>query len=628
MSSILFVAPFKKMAETAMRVKQKMGLELIIQTGNMEKGLEVARNCKEKYKDIDVIISRGGTAELLKSIEGTSIVEIKVSINDFMRAISKLAKKGFKKIGFVSRANILKEAIQEYEIYETKIYMRPCYDVENIEIAVNELYNQGVQAVLGDKMAIEFANKYGLAAEFLDSGEVSIEMAIKEALNIVQAKEYERLRSAQLNAIIDNIEEGIVAISNDGQISFYNNIAKKIFTDKNGNCSFDEVYPLLKYNNEEKILDINNSKIFSKVIPLYSNESYKGNIITFQEVKNIQASERKIRLSLYEKGFYAKRSFNDIIGESDKITNVIEKAKKYAHTDSNILIYGETGTGKEIFAQSIHNYSKRKNGPFVSINCASLPHNLIESELFGYVEGAFTGARKGGKIGLIELAHGGTLFLDEIGEIPLDIQGRLLRVLQEKEIMRIGDDKIIPVDVRIICATNKDLLKMVKEKSFREDLYYRINVLKLLIPPLRERGQDIIKILNYYLSIFGKQCNKSIKLSRNAVKILLDYSWPGNIRELRNLAEKLMALCDDNSIVESSLISSLLSEEIDDSKTGNYINIKIIEGISLKDMESEILNQMLKRYEPDEVCRKLKISRVTLWRKINKRYKNETNEIQ
>ncbi len=622
MSSILFIAPFKNIAETALKVSQQMNINLIIEVGNMETALEIVN----RYPDTDVIISRGGTAELLKTLKDISVVEIKLSINDFMNAISEIAKTGIKKIAVISRKSILEENVIDYEFFGAKIFFRPCKDVEEIKDAIEELNKQGIEAVVGDKMAIEFARKYNMKTKLLDSGEVAIEMAIKEALNIIRAKEQERLRAAQLNAIIDNIEEGIVAVTGDGRISFYNNIAKKVFTGKNNVINFDEVYSLLKYNNEEKILDVNNNKIFARIIPLYSNEVHKGYVIAFQEVKNIQASERKIRLSLYEKGFYAKKSFNDIIGESDKIKNVIEKAKKYAHTDSNIFIYGETGTGKEIFAQSIHNYSKRKNGPFVSINCASLPHNLIESELFGYVEGAFTGARKGGKIGLIELAHRGTLFLDEIGEMPPDIQGRLLRVLQEKEIMRIGDDRIIPVDVRIICATNKDLLKMVHEKSFREDLYYRINVLKLVIPPLRERGWDIIKILDFYLNKFNKQCNKNIKLSDGAVKILLEYNWPGNIRELRNLAEKLIALNDENSVVDPLLISSLLSEEAQDEKNGNYI--KILEGSSLKDMEIEILKQMLKRYEPEEVCRKLNISRVTLWRKMNKGFKIETNEIQ
>lgn len=622
MSSILFIAPFKNIAETALKVSRQMNIELIIEIGNMETALEILG----RYPDTDVVISRGGTAELLKALKDISVVEIKLSINDFMNAISEIAKTSIKKIAVISRKSILEENVIDYEFFGSKIYFRPCKDVEEIKKAIEELSKQGIEGVVGDKMAIEFARQYNMKTKLLDSGEVAIEMAIKEALNIIRAKEQERLRAAQLNAIIDNIEEGIVAVTDDGRISFYNNIAKKVFTGKNNVINFDEVYSLLKYKNEEKILDINNNKIFARIIPLYSDETHKGCVIAFQEVKNIQASERKIRLSLYEKGFYAKKSFDDIIGESDKIKNVIEKAKKYANTDSNILIYGQTGTGKEVFAQSIHNYSRRKNGPFVSINCASLPHNLIESELFGYVEGAFTGARKGGKIGLIELAHGGTLFLDEIGEMPLDIQGRLLRVLQEKEIMRIGDDRIIPVDVRIICATNKDLLNMVREKSFREDLYYRINVLKLVIPPLRERGWDIINILDFYLNKFNKLCGKNIKLSDGAVKVLLEYSWPGNIRELRNLAEKLIALSDDDRIVDPSLISSLLSEEVQDDKSENFI--KICEGGSLKDMEFEILKQMLKRYGPDEVCRKLNISRVTLWRKMNKGFKIETDEIQ
>ncbi|GLI18273.1 sigma-54-dependent Fis family transcriptional regulator [Tepidanaerobacter syntrophicus] len=625
MRPILFIAPFKKIAKTAIKVSQEMNINLIVETGNMETALAIMR----KYPDADVVISRGGTAELLKNLEDISVVEIRLSINDFMNAISSIAKKNVRKIGVVTRKSIFEESITDYNFFDTTVYFRPCKDVDQIKSAIEELNSQGIEAIIGDKMAIEFAKKHNMVTKLLDSGEIAIKMALEEALSIVHAKEQERLRAAQVNAIINNIEEGIIATTSDGRISFYNDVAKKMFTDKSNNINFERVYSFLKSKDKEKILDTNNDKIFARTIPLYAQENYKGSILTFQEVKNIQASERKIRLSLYEKGFYAKKTFDDIIGESENIKAVIEKAEKYASTNSNILIYGETGTGKEIFAQSIHNYSNRSKGPFVSVNCASLPSNLIESELFGYVEGAFTGARRGGKIGLIELAHGGTIFLDEIAELPLDIQSRLLRVIQEKEIMRIGDDKIIPVDVRIVCATNKDLLTMVHKRTFREDLYYRINVLKLNIPPLRERKSDIIKILDYYLGKFNAQYDKKIILKDDAKDALLKYEWPGNIRELKNLAEKVIALSDRNEVVNLPTILSLLREESYCGYAYNDENhIQIKESDNLKEMEQQILKQLEKRYGADEVCRRLNISKVTLWRKMNMYFKNEINEIQ
>lgn len=235
-------------------------------------------------------------------------------------------------------------------------------------------------------------------------------------------------------------------------------------------------------------------------------------MVAFQDVTRIQEMEGKFYRKIHLRGHVAKYTFDDILFQSSEIKRTIETAQRYSEVDSNILIIGETGTGKEIFAQSIHNHSNRKNNPFVAINCAALPENLLESELFGYAEGAFTGAMKGGKQGFFELAHRGTIFLDEIGEISPKMQSRSLRVLQEREIMRIGDDKVIPVDVRILSATNKDLMQMVKSNDFREDLYYRLSVLDLVLPPLRERREDIPLLVNAFIQK-GLSDQKQIKIT-------------------------------------------------------------------------------------------------------------------
>ena len=258
------------------------------------------------------------------------------------------------------------------------------------------------------------------------------------------------------------------------------------------------------------------------------------------------------------------------------------------------------------------------------MNTASLAPRLLESELFGYVEGAFTGARMGGKLGLFELAHGGTIFLDEIGELSPDIQSRLLRVLQEKEIMRIGDDKIIPVDVRVVCATNRDLNELVRKGGFRADLYYRINVLSLHLPPLRERGDDIIDLFVNFVRDLAAHEDKRITIEPDAMKLLLAYHWPGNIRELHNIAELLV--CCENEIIKASEIADIFKEKQAKVSVGNYITIP--EADNLKVMESEIIKHFLLKYSQEEVCRRLVISRVTLWRKLNLRFNNEMNELQ
>jgi transcriptional regulator with PAS, ATPase and Fis domain len=231
-------------------------------------------------------------------------------------------------------------------------------------------------------------------------------------------------------------------------------------------------------------------------------------------------------------------TFDNIVGQSPAIKAVKEFSKQVAIGDSTVLIRSESGTGKELFARAIHNESLRSNGPFIAVNCAAIPEPLLESELFGYVEGAFTGARKGGKPGKCELAAGGTLFLDEVGDIPLSLQSKFLRMLQERTIERVGGTKTIPIDVRIIAATHRNLEAMIISKEFREDLYYRINVIPIVLPPLRERKEDIYGISTHFLSKYAMRMKKNITdISLEAIQALVDYSWPGNIRELENSIE-------------------------------------------------------------------------------------------
>ncbi|WP_407314487.1 sigma-54 interaction domain-containing protein [Desulfosporosinus sp. SB140] len=366
---------------------------------------------------------------------------------------------------------------------------------------------------------------------------------------------------------------------------------------------------------DEKVIEVSGKQVYTRFVPLDAGIGHRGEIVTIDEVSVIQDFERKIRLSLNKKGFYAKYVFDDILGSSELIHNAISKAIKFSKYNANVLIYGETGTGKELFAQSIHNESTRKSGPFVSVNCASIPPSLMESELFGYVEGAFTGARRGGKLGLFELAHGGTIFLDEIGELSFEIQGRLLRVLQEKEVMRIGDDKIIPIDTRVICATNKNLLEIVREGKFREDLYYRINVLKITLPALRERREDIRILFHDFIARYENEYGKRVTIEDKAFGTLEEYNWPGNIRELKNLAEKTIAFIDHKGSVTKLFITEMLNEECSTQK--GVPTIVVPETGDLRTMEREMVKQLIARYGQAEVCRKYKINRTTLWRRIN-----------
>ncbi|MDX5657908.1 sigma-54 interaction domain-containing protein, partial [Clostridioides difficile] len=321
-------------------------------------------------------------------------------------------------------------------------------------------------------------------------------------------------------------------------------------------CFLDKITKNLNIDNMIIYIDQIDKKFILSQKPFYLYKSIEGCLITLKDVNNIEILEQKIRSDSVKRGYVAKYKFNNIIGNSSIIKDCIKKAKKMALTDNPILITGETGTGKEAFTQSIHNHSNRKNKPFVAINCASLPSELLESELFGYEDGSFTGAKKGGKKGLFELAHTGTIFLDEIGDMPHDLQVKLLRVLQEKEIRKIGGTSIIPIDVRILAATNKDLEKLIIENKFRMDLFYRISMFTLDLPPLRKRLEDIPLLLESFLKELPY---KNIKLDKSLLEALNSYTWMGNIRELRNCVE-YMAYMGSNYLTINDLPQNISSK--------------------------------------------------------------------
>lgn len=387
---------------------------------------------------------------------------------------------------------------------------------------------------------------------------------------------------SQLNVMLDSTDDGIIELDESGNIVLCNKNALKIINLERENVINRKGKDLLPNIQLEKILEnkeiikdelvkINNKILITTVYPIMHSEKFYGTVVNIKEFDEVEKKQHKIRKKLIGKGHRAKYTFNDIVGNSELINECKSIAKRMAKSNSSILITGETGTGKELFAQAIHNESKRKFHQFVAVNCGALPVSILESELFGYEEGAFTGARKGGKLGLFELAHKGTIFLDEIGEMPLNLQMKLLRVLQEKEIMRIGSDRVINIDIRVITATNKNLDKLIEENKFREDLYYRLKVLPLKIPPLRIRPEDIFSLINYYKNKF----NGSFKLNNEAKDVLLKYNWKGNIRELRNFVEYFINL--DKDIIEVKDIS------INTSNNNNNNSISTNVGNSIDD---------------------------------------------
>ena len=350
-----------------------------------------------------------------------------------------------------------------------------------------------------------------------------------------------------LENIIDNSQDGIIYTNTNNEVLVFNKKALNLLKLNKENLISKNIYKICpKLKND--IANINDKEVFIDRRPIYIEETLGGYMINISIMENIQKIDEELRRKKKYSNLQAKYTFNDMIGSSSRNLKNITLAKQIANSNSTVLIQGESGTGKEILAQAIHNHSDRSKYPFVAINFAALSENLLESELFGYEEGAFTGAKKGGKVGLFKKAHKGTIFLDEIGDAPYHFQARLLRVIQEREITPVGATEITPIDVRIIAATNKNLLEEVEKNNFREDLFYRLNVMPISTLPLRDRKEDIEQLLRYYLMKNKVFISLDDFLDDETLKFFYEYNWPGNIRELTNIVEYLINIREDEKI--------------------------------------------------------------------------------
>lgn len=437
-----------------------------------------------------------------------------------------------------------------------------------------------------------------------------------------------------LTFIMEYMKDGIFIVDREGIITQTNPAACQLFNLSQGELQGSSVKEIIgsakatvemlatgkAYNDEEIMFEGRNGNmhLLGSGKAIYDNcGDINGGIIFIEPMKNVKNLVNRFS------GAQARFSFDDIIGDNPELREAINIATLASGNDSNVLIIGESGTGKEVFAQAIHNQSSRRNGPFVAVNCGAIPRELISSELFGYVEGAFTGANRRGRPGKFELASGGTLFLDEIGDMPFEQQVALLRVLQEKKIVRIGGQSVVPVDVRIICATNKDLLKEVERGNFRQDLYYRLNVFSVSLPPLRNRQEDIPLFLNYLLERWTvKDGIPRKQVDPEVVRYLQQYHWPGNIRELQNVLERMVGLCSGERIGVDNLPPEILTPTApptlipDKPVAVNKIREKRKDVLAERERQ-EIIN-LLNQYGGNisRVARTMEISRNTVYRKI------------
>ena len=637
-AQVLFVAPFKSLVEDVKLVIEekfpdKKDLFKIIE-GDLNEAETVVKEAISS--GIEVIVSRGGTATFFETKVDIPIVSIQVTITDILRSILK-SNHISNNIGIAGFENMIYGCEEISEILNVNFTEILIHKGEEADKKIVEAINNGVDLIIGDAVSVKVAQKYGIKANFIKSGKQSIYRALKTALLIAKVRRQDEHKSQMIKTIISKLHDGIVAVNEYEKINLFNPEAERIFHRIQYEVlgkSLKDICPNFnakKLKDEgELLVNIYNKQYLLKNAQLYVKNINQGNIYTFQNVSEVQRLERAIRKKLSAKGLVAKYHMDDIIGQSEACVKMKRKAQKYALTNSTILITGESGTGKEILVQSIHNMSIRAQGPFVALNCAALPENLLESELFGYVEGAFTGAKKGGRQGMFELAHGGTLFLDEIGEMPLSLQSRILRVLQEREVMPLGSESIIPIDVRVIAATNQNLAKMVEEGKFRSDLYYRLNILRIHMPTLEERKSDIPLLADYLVKKM-QDINPQIKnISQEAKLFLMNCKWQGNIRQFVNMIERIMLLTDGDTITKQSVIEAyeddmqekLEAQSVNDKDSVNLTdeNSIVNKKKNLAEMEHAFLEQVLaeENYNYTKAAKRLGIHRSTLWRKLKK----------
>ena len=523
-----------------------------------------------EYIDADVVIARGFSAHSLQK-RGVLFAELKVSGYDVIEAVRRcqeLARP--KKIGLVGAFNMMYGSEAVAPVFpEISFQTYTSDDESKLESIVRRALKDGCDAIVGGYSSSLLAKKFGVPSVIVNSGKDSVNAAIEDAKARYALYITEKGKSTEIANIMNYSFQGIISADNNGIITLANTNCYSILNFQGGSLlghSVLEFFPQLSLKlvteGGKKILsdliDRDNRKLTLNCVPVVLKSGITGCVLTFQDITQVQAEEERIRRKLHRSGFRARYRFTDILHTSRIMDDAIADAVEFSYSDSNVLINGETGTGKELFAQSIHNSGARRHQPFVAINCAALPEDLLESELFGYVEGAFTGASRSGKAGFFERAHKGTIFLDEIEDISPKLQSRLLRVLQEREIIRLGSDTVIPIDVRVITASNRDLKEEVKKGNFRRDLLYRLDVLELNLPPLRRRPEDIVLLLNHYISLRHTQKACLLQeISPEALDLLCAYEWPGNVRELRNFCERLSIMCRKETAVIADVLHSL-----------------------------------------------------------------------
>ncbi|WP_461208764.1 sigma 54-interacting transcriptional regulator [Desulfocurvus sp. DL9XJH121] len=626
-SDIAVIAPDETLVGQLEELRQETLVDFCVHKGLLDEAIAVGQKLIDQ--GAKVLISRDATANILRAAFSTPVVDIPVTIHDVLPLIDQARKysERIAVVGFgqpIKASRVLAPVLSvKLEIFQLKVF-------SDLRVAMERIKAMGITAVVGSGIVAAMAEQMGLRGFSIRIESDVLRDVLKQAAKILEVLRREHEWKLRQQASIDAAREGVIVLDERGHLLHANQWMQ--IDPQLGNTLFEAEGQDRRLRHREILDAVLNCKDWNgmvscdqpgleyvcRVHPVTRNDKNFGAVLLLEQGglkgQNLQHE------TFFGKGLVAEYQFKDIVHDGAAMRSLISRAKRYASVDSTVLILGECGTGKELIAQSLHNGSRRRHGPFVAVNCSALPEHLLESELFGYVEGAFTGARKGGKKGLFELAESGTLFLDEIGEMTLPMQVKLLRTLETRQIMRVGGDRIIPVNIRILCATNRDLPRMIAKRRFREDLYFRINVLHLTLPPLRERGSCLDTLVGYYSrEVCLRLGVPPSVITPEAREVLHSYPYPGNVRELKSILERLFVDYQGQPI-DAHAVRENLGTPAPDSQAAPSCDVppppthkRLVRQEELRHIHKVLTDCGGNRRE---AARRLGMSTTTLWRRL------------
>lgn len=587
---------------------------------------------------VDAVVSAGSNGNYLRDRLDLPVVLVKPDGFDVLQGLARAAGKS-RRIALVTYGSVPPELQLFNERFGLRLEVRAYTGEAEAEACIEELASLGIDTVVAPGLVVDLARARGMDGLLLYS-QGAVREAMAAAIDIAKVARQEAARREKLNTILGHLRDGVIAVDPEERIEAVNPAMEAVLGLPAGQLLGQRLSAIngeLGLSNTlrtgdsevEHVQQVNGRTVVVTRLPIMEQGRQTGAVLVCQDPVAIQRMDRSLRARGRPPARHARYGLAHLVGESEVLRHVRRLAQSSAQSSATVLIVGESGTGKELLAQGIHNASARQSQPFVAINCAAFPESLLESELFGYVEGAFTGSSRGGKIGLLEAAHTGTLFLDEIGEMPLSLQTRLLRVLQEREVLRIGATVPTPVDLRVIAATHRDLAQQVREGRFRQDLYYRLNILVLRLPPLRERHGDLPLLARHLADKIAKRLGDR-RLADDAVVDAVveagrDYPWPGNIRELENLIERIMVFRDPlarGKPISRDELREIAPELFAGRDGGGASPVAgmraVVPDAALQ--ERERLERVLRECggNRDQAARLLGVSRTTLWRRLRK----------